>query len=131
MLAYHIKRYLYISPTHFLLPHIQIDAMSYHKIGTNDNLVYNIGNNEDVAYTDVGYSHLHPVFPLTVAYSLMAVRSLTFRSSSRFPLTTSGLMTDRVAPVSIVKVCCLPFMLSHADRLFLLCCITDMKIVGQ
>ena len=47
----------------YLLPHIKIDAMNYQEIDTNDNLVHNVGNNKDVAYADVGYSHLHLCFP--------------------------------------------------------------------
>ena len=53
-----VKRYFHISLTHHLLPHIEIDTMNCHKVGTNDNLVHNIGNNKNVAYTDVGYRHL-------------------------------------------------------------------------
>ena len=82
--------------------------MSYHKAGTNDNLT--------LAY----------IFPWTVADSPVAVRSL---SASHFPFTTSGLMIECVAPVSLMKVCSLPFMYPHAIRLLLFCYITDMETV--
>ena len=48
MLVSAVKRYLHISPTHYLLINIHIGTMSYHKAVTNDNFVHNIGNNKDV-----------------------------------------------------------------------------------
>ena len=62
MLIYKVKRYLHISSTHNLLPHIQIDIMSSHKVGTNDKLAHNIGNNKNMAYNDVADPHLHFCF---------------------------------------------------------------------
>ena len=32
--------------------------MTYHRIGTNDNLVYNISNSKNMFYANVGYRHL-------------------------------------------------------------------------
>ena len=66
------QEYLYISPTHNLLPHIETDAMSYHKVDTNNNLVHNITNNIDVAYTNVRY--------LRLCFSVDGDRLFTVRS---------------------------------------------------
>ena len=60
--SFDVKRYLHISSTNDLLPQIQIDTMGYHKVGKNDNLLHDIGNIKEMAYTNVSYRHLHLYF---------------------------------------------------------------------
>ena len=106
MLISDVKGYLYIPPTHNLLPHIQIDTMGYQKVGTNDNLIHNIVNNIDMAYADVAYPHLHLCFSVDDG----RLSSSCPESHIAKSFTTSGLIIDCVVPMSIVRVCCLLFI---------------------
>ena len=82
------------------------------KVGTNDNLVHNIGNNKEMAYTNVAFRHLH----------LCSVDN--GRLSIHYILSD-----DRLRRTGMV--CYLPFMYPHAISLLLLCCITNIEIVGS
>ena len=43
----------HVSAAYYLLPHIEIYAGGYRKLGTNNNLVHNTGSSKDVSHTDV------------------------------------------------------------------------------
>ena len=84
--VFDVKRYLYISITHNLLPHIQIDAMSYHKVLI---LIFFVG-----LYSFFGNDHSLKWKHLSLAFCRLSSKTCFNISLTRFKRLSSSSTTS-------------------------------------